>query len=451
MLLATVPLVSCRGSKPSVQNTDPSLAPVQPASSAALEPLAFVEDDYPKAIAAAKVSAKPLFVDVWATWCHTCMSMKEFVLPAPEMRALGSAFVWLAIDSEKAENADFLERFPTTALPTLWIIEPTSERSVLKWVGAATAPELVTLLEDAVSATRTDAALGEAGAAAVRGDQASAAGQLEEAATAYREALSKAPARWARRPRVVEALSQRLRDLERHAECVELAAREIPGLPPGTPLINVTVNALGAHEALAADDPARRHRSLLVREGTRVAEDGTQPVLIDDRSGLFLALVGALHEADPGEAKRLARSWANMLETAAGQAATSESRAVWDPHRLYAYIELGEVERALPMLEQSERDFPDDYNPPARLARAYHELRRSEAALAAATRALHRVHGPRKLRILMLKADIHLADGDRPAARRAIGEALELAGQLRLPANYQRLRQELARRFDELG
>ena len=30
----------------------------------------------------------PLFVDVWAGWCHTCMSMKEFVLRDPAHRDL---------------------------------------------------------------------------------------------------------------------------------------------------------------------------------------------------------------------------------------------------------------------------------------------------------------------------------------------------------------------------
>ena len=396
----------------------------------------------------AKASGKPLFADTWAMWCHSCMSMKEYVLPAPEMQTLANTFVWLSIDSEKAENADFLDRFPTTSIPTLWVIDPATERAVLKWVGAATAPELVTLLGDA-SRARTETTVGEAAAAALRGDQASAAGKPEEAMTAYREAVGKAPRDWARRPRVIEALSLRLLELERYAECVELAATEIPRLPAGTSLANLTMNGLGAAAELSPGSPALQHVPFLLREGTRIAEDKSGAMLIDDRSGIFKSLVAALSDR-PDEAKKLGRSWSKLLEGAAAQANSPTSRSVWDPHRLEAYIATGEVEKAVPMLEQSARDFPDDYNPPFRLARAYFELHRYEPALVEIKRALERATGPRKLRIFMLKADILEAQKDRAGARRAIGEAVEFANQLRLPPNYRKLKDKLAKRYAAL-
>jgi tetratricopeptide (TPR) repeat protein len=102
------------------------------------------------------------------------------------------------------------------------------------------------------------------------------------------------------------------------------------------------------------------------------------------------------------------------------------------------------------MLEQSERDFPDDYNPPFRLARAYFELHRYDPALAEIKRALDRAKGPRKLRIFMLKADILEAQKDRAAARRAIGDAVAYANELRLPPNYRKLKDKLAKRYAEL-
>ena len=45
------------------------------------------------------------------------------------------------------------------------------------------------------------------------------------------------------------------------------------------------------------------------------------------------------------------------------------------------YLELGQPERALPMLQASERDLPDDYNPPARLAVAYKAMKRWDEAI----------------------------------------------------------------------
>ena len=415
---------------------------------AAPSKITFIEDDYPRALKEAKSSGKPLFADTWAIWCHSCMSMKQYVLPAPEMQALASTFVWLSIDSEKAENADFLDRFPATSIPTLWVIDPASERAVLKWTGAATAPELVTLLGEA-SRARMETTVGEAATAALRGDQASAAGKPDEAVTAYREALGKAPRDWARRPRVIEALSLKLLDVEKYAECVELAAAEISRLPAGTPLANLTMNGLSAAADLPKGAPALQHVPLLLREGTRIAEDNSGAILVDDRSGIFKSLVAAVADR-PDEAKKLGRSWAKLLEGAAAQAKGSESRSVWDPHRLEAYIATGEVEKAVPMLEQSARDFPDDYNPPFRLARAYFELHRYEPALSEIKRALERASGPRKLRIFMLKADILEAQKDRAGARRAIGEAMEFANQLRLPPNYRKLKEKLNKRYADL-
>jgi tetratricopeptide (TPR) repeat protein len=79
------------------------------------------------------------------------------------------------------------------------------------------------------------------------------------------------------------------------------------------------------------------------------------------------------------------------------------------------------------MLLASERDLPDDYNPPARLAVAYQQMKRYPEALAASERALARVYGPRKLRVLQNRADIQTAMGDTTAARRSLEQALVLA------------------------
>jgi tetratricopeptide (TPR) repeat protein len=447
LLLCVMPACRDAGRLPGAPTASAGRAP-EVTSASPTAKITFIEDDYARAIQQAKTTGKPLFADTWASWCHSCMSMKQYVLPSPEMQRLASEFVWLSIDSEKAENADFLERFPSMSIPTLWVIDAASESAVLKWVGAATAPELVSLLEDA-SRARTGTAVGEAATAALRGDRAAAAEKSEEAVTAYREALAKAPLDWARRPRVVEALSLKLLDVEKYADCVELAAIELPRLGLGTPLANLAMNALGAAAELLPGSPARQHVPLLIREATRIASDRSEAMLVDDRSGVYKALVAALADR-PDEMKKLARSWADLLEGAAASARDAESRAVWDPHRLEAYIALGEVDKALPMLEQSARLFPNDFNPPARLARAYFELRRYEPALLEVTRALSLVNGPRKIRVFMLKADILVAQHDRPGARRAIQEALDFANRLRLPPNYQKLKNKLAERLREL-
>lgn len=377
--------------------------------------------------------------------------MREYVFTDPALRAIGDSFVWLSVDTERPENAAFLDRFPSTSLPTLWVIDSANEQAVLKWIGAATAPELRALLEDAAAALSAHDSGGIAGAAFLAGNQATGAGKLDEAVLDYQKALTAAPEHWPKRPQTVEALSARLSDLDRYAQSIALAKSEVPRLPPGTPQVNVLVNALNASDSLPKDDPLRADLSPLIENGTQIAEDPRAPILVDDRSGLYESLVATLHNKNPPEAKRLARAWASLLEGEAERAVTPRARAVWDAHRLSAYMELGEVAKALPMLQASEHDFPEDYNPPARLARAYYELKRFDEAKDAMGRAEKLVYGPRQLRLLLLKADIFLATGDRVRARQTLEDARDRATNMHLPANYERLRALLKRRVDELG
>jgi tetratricopeptide (TPR) repeat protein len=82
------------------------------------------------------------------------------------------------------------------------------------------------------------------------------------------------------------------------------------------------------------------------------------------------------------------------------------------------------------MLEASERDLPDDYNPPARLAAAWKAMKRYDEALAASDRALAKAYGPRKLGILQTRAEIYAGRGDAEAARRTLEEAVGYAESL---------------------
>ena len=74
------------------------------------------------------------------------------------------------------------------------------------------------------------------------------------------------------------------------------------------------------------------------------------------------------------------------------------------------------------MLEQSEKDFPNDYNPPARLALAYKAMKQYDEALAASDRALAKVYGPRKIAVLRvalrhLHGERRQGDGEEDAGR----------------------------------
>ena len=102
------------------------------------------------------------------------------------------------------------------------------------------------------------------------------------------------------------------------------------------------------------------------------------------------------------------------------------------------------------MLEASARDFPQDYNPPARLGAAYLAMGRYDEAIAALGRALHLAYGPRKLRIYSTLADAYAKKGDREGAKRALREALAFASTVPLTGGYPALRDALAKRLSDL-
>jgi tetratricopeptide (TPR) repeat protein len=99
------------------------------------------------------------------------------------------------------------------------------------------------------------------------------------------------------------------------------------------------------------------------------------------------------------------------------------------------------------MLAQSEHDFPEDYNPPARTATVYLAMGRYDEALGAVKRAIFRAYGPRKLLLLALLADVYEAKGDKASARGALQTALDFARAVPLVARYAKLRDTLAERW----
>jgi tetratricopeptide (TPR) repeat protein len=430
---------------------EPGLQASQQGQATARHAVHFMEDDYPRALAEARAANKPLFVDAWATWCHTCVSMKAYVFPDPKLEAYADRFVWLSIDTEKPDNARFVETHPMKNWPTLWVIDPKDEKVALKWSNSATASELGSLLEDAELAMKGGAGAGEAGAALVRGNQATAEGKHDEAIAEYRAALAAAPREWPKRANAVEALLLRLSETKNDAACAETAANEVPGLAGGTSRATAALIGLECAERQPPSDGARATRRRLVDSIRAMAFDPREPVLADDRSGLFEGLVDALHEEKrDGEAREAAAAWASFLEGEASRATTSAARAVFDAHRLGAYISLGEPQRAVPMLEASERDSPNDYNPPARLGRAYVEMRRFDEALAAADRALARAYGPRKLRIFSLKGEILEKKGDPRGAASVLHAAVAESKTMALSGSYPKLVRDLEARAQRL-
>jgi tetratricopeptide (TPR) repeat protein len=100
------------------------------------------------------------------------------------------------------------------------------------------------------------------------------------------------------------------------------------------------------------------------------------------------------------------------------------------------------------MLQQSEKDLPGDYNPPARQAVAYLAMKKPDEALAASNRALPKVTGPRRVQVLRTRSDIFAAKGDAAAAREALEQALAYAESLPPGQRSERAIQALKKKLE---
>jgi tetratricopeptide (TPR) repeat protein len=382
--------------------------------------------------------------------------MRAFVFSDRSLERQAGRFVWLALDTEKPENAPLETKFPVEALPTLFVVDPASEKVVLRYVGAVTVPQLQTLLEEGRRAAAADK---PAGAESATADEALARANLlyaqrdhAGAAKAFEEALARAPEGWPSYGRAVESMLLALEHAGQRERAATLARDSLPRVRQTASAANVLAygldNALALPETIAARAELLRG---LETAGREVAADATVPVSADDRSGLYEYLVEARKAAkDVPGAKETARAWAAFLEGEAGRAATPDGRAVFDSHRLAVYLELGQPERAIPMLEASERELPADYNPPARLAVALNAMKRWDDALAASDRALRKAYGPRRLRILQARAESFLGRGDKESARRVLEDALSIAEALPGPGRAEGAVKAIKAKIDSL-
>jgi tetratricopeptide (TPR) repeat protein len=241
-----------------------------------------------------------------------------------------------------------------------------------------TVPQLHAFLDNARMALAGGGSRGRRADAALRtADQHYGARRYTEAAETYRLALSVAPAEWPPYGRAVEALLFSYQQTSAPDRCVELAQSSRQRLA-GTPsALNAAAAGLDCALALKDGTPGKAERVAdMEKEVRRLVADPKAAGAADDVSGAYGSLLEARHAAKDEEgARRTAEEWAAYLEGAAARAQTPGQRAVFDSHRLTVYLELKQPERAIPMLEASERDFPADYNPPARLAAAYQAMK----------------------------------------------------------------------------
>lgn len=377
--------------------------------------------------------------------------MRAFVFTDKSLERYAGQFVWLSINTEKASNASFLAKFPVEAFPSFFVIDPRLERAALRWVGGATVTQVGKILDDGRLAVRGR----ERGVEEIlrRADLLYGQGKNAQAVREYRRALSGAPPGWAHYARATESLLFALQSVKDLKACAETARDAFPRLSKTSSAADVAGTGLSCALDVAGEDPARSDLVATLAADARAVVAAPPPdTAADDISSVYESL-GDEREAskDTEGRRRVLLDWASYLEKQAARADGAEERAVFDSHRLTVYLALDEPERALPMLEESEKDLPEDYNPPARLAIAYKAMKRWDEALAASDRALAKAYGPRKLGILTTRADILAGKGDSAAARQTVEGAIRFAESLPKEQRSQRAIAALKKKLASLS
>jgi thioredoxin-like negative regulator of GroEL len=387
------------------------------------ERLHFIEDDYAAALNEARSREVPLFVDAWAPWCHSCVFLKQHVLNSPELAGESKRYVFLSVNTELAQSAAFLEKYPVDVWPTLFIVEPKSEKAVLKWLGTGTVEQLSKLLDDGEVEVR-----GRNDTLLAKADRLYAE-RSPDAAAAYGAAFAALPKDHPRRWRTLESWLDAQYRAKQFDACTDAALANAPAMPRGPSFVNVV--SLGLSCAMETK------RGLDVLEPLALESLKLDGILADDTSGIYDTLI-ELREDRKEDVKALGLQWLEFLEKEAAKAPTAAARVVFDSHRVAAAMAAGQPLRAEEALKQSEQDFPDDYNPPARLAVVYREAGRYDEALAVLEQAFAKVYGPRKLRLYETKASILKKKGDTAGQKAALSEAVKYAEAL--PASQRNAR-----------
>ncbi|MCB9786671.1 MAG: thioredoxin family protein [Deltaproteobacteria bacterium] len=386
----------------------------------------FIHDDLELALRRAGESGRPLVIDLWAPWCHTCLSMQHTVFTDPALVAMGPRFVWLALDTDRPENAGAIERFRPEVWPTFYVVS---------WDGVDGLIQASQAGSTTVAGFRQFLLRGEQGALESAsltardplwhlrlGDREVAARHQAQAERAYREALRLAPPEWPRAPEVLVRLARTLYRQERYRACAELALSE---LPRAVSARDASGSDFAVYANLCADKFGAKPLAARVREALVAPEASLAwlarlpdaPLSADDRSDA-LATLREVYDAlgRPADARAAAAAQVEVLDAAVAAARGPMAQMTYAWPRSEVYVYLGRGQDVLPWLQQLTAALPEQYDPPHRAAWVLHRLGRDAEALPLAERAWSLAYGPRRERIAALRDEVARALAAPPAA-----------------------------------
>ncbi len=389
--------------------------------------IAWIENDYAAAVKLATEQGKPLLIDLWADWCHTCLAMKAGVLRDRGLAKVADNFVWLSVDTEDPASAEAMKAFPPKVWPTFLVVSPGDGSVQATQVGSCS----VSAFRDfAERGGRGHLAALEAGGRLKKGsplahlraaDRAWMNDSYKEAAKHYGAARKAGGEGWAGAQAALKNQISALHHLEDKKPCAKLANAELTFMTEQHDSSGTDFMYYASDCAKALDEAgtkALREQSIAALR--TILNDKEAALSYDDRSD---ALATSRGIADDLGLQDLASSIGvrqrTLLAKAVAEAgsALEEMTYVW--HQVEVHEYLGKGHSILAWVESLEARLPNEYDPPYRRAWLLSKLKRYEEAHEAIAIALPLAHGGRRGRILGLQADVYKAESNVAKEREA--------------------------------